>query len=61
MKMFYPPLYKRLVWDYSNANVEAINLAVETFHWENAFYGKYSHAQVALLNETLLIIFSDHF
>ena len=56
MKMFYPPLYKRLVWDYSNANVEAINLAVETFHWENAFYGKYSYAKVALLNET-----RDHF
>ena len=55
MKMFYPPLYKRLVWDYSNANV-VINLAVETFHWENAFYGKYSHAKVALLNET-----RDHF
>ena len=59
MKIVYPPPYKRLVWDYSNTNVEAINLAIESFNWENAFDGKDIHAQVALFNESVLNIFSN--
>ena len=59
MKIVYPPPYKRLVWDYCNANVEAINSAIESFNWEKAFDGKDIHAQVALFNETLLNIFSN--
>ena len=59
LKIFYPPPYKRRVWDYRNANVEAINSAIESFNWENTFYGKDIHAQVALFNETLLYFFSN--
>ena len=55
MKIFYLPPYKCLVWYNRNANVEAINLAIESFNWENAFDGK-DNAQVALFNETLLNI-----
>ena len=43
VKIFYPPPYKRLVWDFCNANVEAINSAIESFNWENAFHGKDIH------------------
>ena len=59
MKIFYPPPYKRLVWDDCNGNVEAINTAIGSFNWEKAFDGKDIHAQVALFNETLLNIFSN--
>ena len=59
MKIFYPPPCKCLIWDYSNAIVEAINLAIESFNWENDFDGKDIHTQVALFNETLLTIFSN--
>ena len=59
MKIFYPPPYKHLVWDYCNANVEVINSAIESFNWEKAFNGKDSHAKVALFNETHLNIFSN--
>ena len=65
MEILFPP-YKRLVWDYTNANIEAINLAKETFNQENAFDSKYIHVEhglfneiVALLNETVLNIFSN--
>ena len=51
MKIFYPPLYKRLIWDYRNANVEAMHSAVESFNWENAFDGKDIPTQVAFFNE----------
>ena len=50
-KIFYPPPYKHLVWDYRNVNVEAVK--------ENAFDSKDIHAQIALFNETLLNIFSN--
>ena len=59
MKIFHPPPYKHLGWDYCNANVEEINSATESFNWEKAFDGKDIHAQVALFNETLLNIFSN--
>ena len=52
MKIFYPP-------PYSNANTKAINVAIESFNWENAFDGKHIHVQIALFNETLLNIFSN--
>ena len=54
MKISYPLPYKSLVWDYCNANVEAIDSAIETLNWEKAFDGKDIHAKVALFNETLL-------
>ena len=44
MTIFYPTPYERLVLDYSNTNVEAINLTIESFNWENAFDGKDIHA-----------------
>ena len=56
---YYPPPYKHLVWDYPNANVEAINSAIEPFNWEKAFNGKDNHAQVALFSETLLKVFGN--
>ena len=59
MKIFYPFPYKRPIWDYRNANVKAINSAIESFNWENAFDGKDIHAQIAFFNETLLNIFSN--
>ena len=37
LKIFYPPPYTRHIWDYSNANHEAINNAVDGFDWEKLF------------------------
>ena len=59
LKVYYPPPYKRLVWDYKKANIDAINLAIKSFNWENAFNGKDINSQVKLFNETLLNIFSN--
>ena len=59
LKVYYPPTYKRLVWDYKKANIDTINLAIKSFNWENAFNGKDINSQVKLFNETLLNIFSN--
>ena len=39
--------------EYSNTNIEAINLAIKSFNWENSFSVKDTHAQVVFFNETL--------
>ena len=57
IKVFYVPPYQRLVWDYRNANVEAIKSATESFNWENVFDGKDIHAQVALFMPYLVKLF----
>ena len=59
MKIFYPHPYKCLVWDYRNANVEAINPVIESFNLKKAFDDNDIHAQVSLFNEALLNIFSN--
>ena len=59
LKIFYPPPYTRRIWDYSNANHEAINNAIDGFDWEKAFSNVNVHAQVKLFNETLSNIFMN--
>ena len=60
-----------LIWKYftlllisdwfgvGNAKVEAINLTIQSFNWENALDGKDIHAQIVSFNESLLSIFSN--
>ena len=59
LNIYYPPPYRRLAWDYKKANIDAINLAIKSFNWENAFNGKDINSQVNLFNETLLNSFSN--
>ena len=59
LKVYYPPPYKRLFWNYKKVNIDAINLAIKSFNWEKAFNGKDINSQVKLFNETLLNIFSN--
>ena len=60
VKADFPPSYKRLVWDYKKANIDAINLAIKSFNIENAFNGKDINSEVELFKkETLMNIFSN--
>ena len=59
IKVYCSPAYKQLVWDYKKANIDAINLAIKSFNWENVFHGKDINSQVELYNETLMNIFSN--
>ena len=56
IKIFYPSSYKCLVWDHSNAKVEAKNLATEPFKWENAFDWKTSMIKLPYLMKPLWIL-----
>ena len=59
LKIFYPSPYTRRIWDYSNANHEAINNAIDSFDWEKAFSNVNVQAQGKLFNETLSNIFMN--
>ena len=58
LKVYYPTPYKRLVWDYKKANIDATNLAIKSSNRENALNGK-DNSQGELFNETLMNIFSN--
>ena len=36
LKVFYPPPYERLVWDYSKAELNNIKKSLSNINWENA-------------------------
>ena len=59
LKIIFPPSYTRRIWDYSRANHEAINNAIDGFDWEKAFSNVNVHAQVKLFNKTLSNIFMN--
>ena len=59
LKIIFPPSYTRRIWDYSRANHEAINNAIDGFDWEKAFSNVNVHAQVKLFNEFLSNIFMN--
>ena len=59
LKFYYSPPYKRLVWDYRKANIDAINVVIKSFSWEKPFNGKCINSQVDLFNKTFMNFFSN--
>ena len=60
LKIEYPPLYERLLWDYKNADSQSITKAIEMFNWEKLFQNKNIHDQHKLFNETVVNIDSNY-
>lgn len=46
LKGYYLTPFKRLVWDYKKADVDALNLAIKSFNRGNDFNGKVINSQV---------------
>ena len=59
VKLYYPPLYKWLVWGYEKANIDAINLAIKSFNQKKVLNSKDIDSQVKLFNEIVMDIFSN--
>ena len=57
LKIDYPPLYERLVWDYKETNAELLNRRIETFNWEKLLENKNVNEQLYLFNKTMLNMF----
>ena len=59
LKIEYPPLHERLVWDYKNTNTQLLNRTIETFNWEKLLEIKNVNEQLYLFNKTMLNIFQN--
>ena len=59
LKIYFPPPYERLIWKYEKANAHLIRRAIRNFYWENKFSLIGINDQVALFNETIVIIMSN--
>ena len=59
LKIYFPPPYERLIWKYEKANAHPIRRAIRNFDWENKFSLIGINDQVALFNETIVIIMSN--
>ena len=53
LKIFYPPPYKREIWNYKKANTDLIRRSVNEISWENRFSNTDANQNVHLHNETI--------
>ena len=59
LKIFYPPLYERVVWHHQDANNDLIQRSISQFNWEKAFSNKGINKQISIFNETVLNIMTN--
>ena len=60
LNISYPPLYRRLIWDYKKADSEKLRKDLDLVNWERLFNKKDIGAQVAVFNETILNAFLNY-
>ena len=60
LKLEYPPLYERLVWNYKNVDSQSFNKAIEMLNSEKLFQNKNINDQLKLFNETIVNIVSNY-
>ena len=59
LKVFYPLLYERIVWPFSQASFDHIKRAVDLFDWESALTDLDVNEQVSIFNNTITNIMSN--
>ena len=58
-KVSFPPAYKRRVWDFSRANIPAIQQAITGINWNTAFIGLNVDERVSFLTDCVLNVFQN--
>ena len=58
-KVSFPPAYKRRVWDFSRANIPAIQQAITGINWNSAFIGLNIDERVSFLTDCVLNVFQN--
>ena len=59
LKIFYPPPYERVVWQYQDAINDLIQRSRSQFNWERAFPNKNVNKKISIFNETILKIMTN--
>ena len=58
-KIFFPPSYERLIWDYSKANINAIRRSLSQIDWATSMVNLHVNNQVYLLTTCVTNIFKN--
>ena len=59
LKIYYPPPYERLVWDYSKADLANIKKSLSQINWHNVLKDLKVNDQVEYLSSCILNVFSN--
>ena len=59
-KVFYPPPYKKKIWDYKNADVNKINESISQIDWVRHLSQKDPNEQTRFLNDTIINVFNNY-
>ena len=59
LKVYYPPPYERLVWDYSKAELTKIKKSLSQINWHNVLKDLNVNDQVEYLTSCILNVFSN--
>ena len=59
LKIYYPPPYERLVWDYSKANITNIKNSLSQVNWNNALKDLNVNNQVEYLTSCIYNVFTN--
>ena len=54
LKIFYPPLYDRVVWYCQDGNNDLIKRSISQFIWKKSFSNKGVNKKISIFNETIL-------
>ena len=59
LKIYYPPPYERLIWDYSKANIINIRRSILQINWNNDLKNLNVNRQVEYLTNCILNILTN--
>ena len=59
-KVFYPPPYKRKIWDYKNADINKINESISQIDWVRHLNQKDPNEQIRYLNDCIINVFNNY-
>ena len=59
-KVFYPPPYKKKIWDYKNADINKINESLSQVNWDRHLNHKDPNEQITFLNDCIINVFNNY-
>ena len=58
-KVYFPPPYERLIWDYSKANIQQIKLSLLKINWIQSMKDLHVNDQVKFLTDSVINVFNN--
>ena len=60
LKVIYPPVYERRIWDFSKADTNSIQQAISKIKWQSSFLNLNVNERVEMLTTTIMNVCSNY-